>query len=327
MGIPLRHAFRPGATPGEAVPVPPLITVAGEHAVVRFTDFFTTTTRNPNTQIAYRNAICRFFDWLGMQGVAELGAIGALHVRAYMETLIDRKKPPTVKQHLAALRGLFDWLIDGQIVGQNPAAAVHVPRHAVKKSRTRALTNDEMRRLFKAIDLSTIIGLRDRALIATLTFACARISAALGMNVEDYRPHGRFGTLSLHEKDGSRHNVPMHHVLRVYLDEYVVAAGIATDTKAPLFQTVSGRSRGLSGKRMARSQAYDMLNRSARRAGIFSGIGCHSFRATGIINYLSNGGSLGIAQGMAAHRSPHTTQLYNHRVVQITHDDVEKIRL
>lgn len=310
------------------MPVPPLVTAAGEQAVARFTGFFTTTTTHSlNTRIAYRNAACCFFGWLEAQGVSELGMIGPRHVRAYIEMLTERKKASTAGQHLAALRRLFDRLMGGQIVGQNPAAAVRAPRHAVRKSRTRALTNNEMHRLFDAIDVSTIIGLRDRALIATLTFACARVSAALGVNVEDYHPYSRCGTLSLHEIDGNRHDVPVHHVLREYLDEYIAAAGITANMRTPLFQTASGRGRHLSGKRMAHPEAYCMLNRRARRAGIFSQVSCRSFRATGITNYLLNGGSLGVAQKMAAHRSPHTTQLYDCRTVQITHDDVEKIRL
>src|ERR1700730_6514812 len=97
--------------------------------------------------------------------------------------LTREKKALTVRQHLAAIRRLFDWLIVGRVVNQNPAAAVRGPRHIVKKGRTPVLDGDEVRKLLDSIDVSTIIGLRDRALIALLIYGFARISAALHMNV------------------------------------------------------------------------------------------------------------------------------------------------
>jgi integrase/recombinase XerD len=87
-------------------------------------------------------------------------------------------KAPTVKQHLAAIRMLFDWLIVGQVVGQNPAA-VRGPKHVVKKGKTPVRDGDEARQLLASIDISTVGGLRDRALIALLIYSFARISAAM----------------------------------------------------------------------------------------------------------------------------------------------------
>jgi integrase len=96
-----------------------------------------------------------------------------------------------VKQHLAAILMLFDWLIVGQVVGQNPAAAVRGPKHLVKKGKTPVLDGDEAKQLLASIDTSTVISLRDRALIALLIYSFARISAALHMNVADYYPQGK----------------------------------------------------------------------------------------------------------------------------------------
>ena len=85
---------------------------------------------------------------------------------------------------------LFDWLITGQILPHNPAAAVRGPKHVVKTGKTTVLDGKEWRKLLDAIPADTVRNLRDRALIATLTYSFARITAALKMKVEDLRPQG-----------------------------------------------------------------------------------------------------------------------------------------
>jgi site-specific recombinase XerD len=132
-----------------------------------------------------------FFDWLATQGLVELREIRTHHVSTYIEMLTHGYSAPSVKQHLAAIRRLFDWLIVGQVVDQNAAAPVRGPTHVVKKGKTPVLLGDEARTLIDSIDVTTIIGLRDRALIALLIYSFARISAALQMNVDDYLSAGQ----------------------------------------------------------------------------------------------------------------------------------------
>jgi site-specific recombinase XerD len=308
--------------------VPAMVAAAGEHAARRFLDFFTANIRNPNTRAAYGVAVRGFFAWLDRHGIGDLGSIRTHHVSTYIETLMHTYRAPTVKQHLAALRMLFDWLIVGQIVEQNPAAAVRGPKHVVKKGKTPVLDGDEAKKLIDSIDVSTIVGLRDRALIALLIYSFARISAALHMNLEDYYPQGKRWWVRLHEKGGKQHEMPAHHLLEAYLDEYVKAAGMAAEKDAPIFRTLGGRGRKqLTGDRMTRQDARRMIVRRALKAGIITRLGCHSFRATGITVYLLNGGLLEYAQQMAAHESARTTKLYDRRNDQVTLDQVERIVL
>jgi site-specific recombinase XerD len=223
---------------------------------------------------------------------------------------------------------LFDWLIVGQVVGQNPAAAVRGPKHVVKKGKTPVLDGDEAKKLIDSIDVSTIVGLRDRALIALLVYTFARISAALHMNVEDYYPQGKRWWVRLHEKGGKQHEMPAHHLLEHYIDAYVTAASIGAEKASPLFRTLGGRGRKtLTEARMARQDARRMIVRRALTAGIITKLGCHTFRATGITVYLLNGGLLEYAQQMAAHESARTTKLYDRRNDQVTLDQVERIIL
>ena len=224
--------------------VPKLIADAGENASLRFFDFFTANIRNPNTRAAYAVAVRAFFAWLDAKNVAPLAAVRTHHVSAYVEFLGRRYRAPTVKQHLAAIRMLFDWLIVGQIfAGTNPAAAVRGPKHVVKKGKTSVLDGGEAKKLLDSIDVSTIVGLRDRALIALLVYSFARVSAALHMNVEDYYPQGKRWWLRLHEKGGKQHEMPAHHLLEHYLDAYVHCGRARRGQGAPLFRTLGGRGR------------------------------------------------------------------------------------
>ena len=138
---------------------------------------------------------------------------------------------PTVKQHLAAIRVLCDWLVVSQVLPVNPAAAVRGPKHVVTKGATPVLTPAEARKLLEHIDTGTLAGLRDRALFSVM----------------------------------------------------LSSAGLPPSTC------------------------------------------CHTFRATGITAYLSNGGTLEHAQQIAGHASPKTTKLYDRTADTVTVDEIERI--
>ena len=173
---------------------------------------------------------------------ADLDHDPAFDVAAYIETLQKTHSPPAVKQQLAAVRMLFDWLITGQVVPTNPASAVRGPKHVVKTGKTPVLDGKEWRKLLDAIPTDTVRDLRDRALIATLTYSFARITAAVNMKVEDLRPQGAGWRLRLHEKAGKHHTMPCHHSLAEALHAYIAAAGIAEDRKGWLFRTSRGHN-------------------------------------------------------------------------------------
>ena len=310
-----------------AVVVPGIVADAGEHATRRFLEFFAATIRNRNTRMAYMTAVSRFFAWCEQHRIGQLADIEPLHVAAYIEALgLDFEKP-TVKQHLAGIRMLFDWLVTGQVVATNPAHAVRGPKHVVKTGKTTVLDADQARTLLDSIDISTVVGLRDRALIALMTYSFARVSAAVAMDVEDYHPKGKRWWVRLHEKGGKRHEMPAHHNLEAYLDAYIEAAGIRDDKKGPLFRSAHGRTGMLTGNRMHRVDAWRMVQRRAAAAGLIVHVGNHSFRATGITAYLNAGGTLENAQAMAAHESPRTTKLYDRTGDEITLDEVERISI
>src|SRR6202789_2905318 len=307
--------------------IPGLIADAGDAAGWRYVEFFTANIRNLNTRRAYARACGRLFTWCEERGLT-LITIRPFDVATYIETLQQTHSAPGVKQQLAAVRMLFDWLITGQILPSNPASAVRGPKHVVKTGKTPVLEGGEWRKLLESIPTDTVRGLRDRALIATLTYSFARIGAALKLKVEDLRPTGASWQLRLHEKGGKEHAMPCHHALAEALRAYMDAAGIAEDKKGWLFRTSPRHNATVLTERpMNQDDAWRMVRRRAVAAGILAPIGNHTFRATGITAYLANGGALEHAQSMAAHESPRTTKLYDRTKERLTQDEVERIRL
>lgn len=312
------------ATEQADFPLPPLVIQAGPQATKSVHEFFFGTISNPNTRAAYARAIGQFFVWCERRGIS-LEQIEPLTVAAYI-----RQHPaaaPTVKQHLAAIRMLFDYLVVTQVVPHNPAASVKGPSYVVKKGKTPVLTGSEARTLLASINTSTLVGLRNRALIGTMIYSFARISAVVNMNVEDYFQSGSYRWLRLLEKGSRHHELPAHHSIIRYLDEYLAAAGIAGERKNPLFRTFLRRTGQLTSNRLDRAAAFRMVRQAAIKAGLGDRICNHTFRATGITAYLSNNGTLEKAQQIAAHASPRTTKLYDRTNDALDLDEIERIIL
>jgi len=303
----------------------PTLFLADAKSSERFWEFFAANIRNRNTRRPYYKAVCSFSDWCEGRGLFDLAKVKPIHVAAYVEELQRTHSKPTVKQHLAALRILFDWLVVGHVMDVNPAHAVRRPKHVVKKGKTPVLAADEARILLDSIDTSTVMGLRDRALIALMAYTFARVSAATAMKVEDYFVQGRRGWVRLYEKGGKRHEIPAHHNLDQYIEAYIKVAGLQDEPKGLLFRTVAGKTGRLTALRLSQADAYRMIRRGAKAAGIQTKIGNHTFRATGITAYLKNGGKLEIAQQIAAHESSRTTGLYDRRDDDVALDEVERI--
>jgi integrase/recombinase XerD len=266
--------------PFENTLVPILFTGAGEQASYRFIEYFTARIRNPNTRQAYFRAVNRFSQWCALRNL-ELTKLNPVVIAGYIEELQQELGVTSVKQHLSAIRMLFDYLVTGHIVPFNPAQAVQAPRYSATEGKTPILSAQETRQLLDSIDVTNVWGLRNRGLIAVLVFSCARVSAVVGMKLEDYFAEGKEWKLRLHEKRGKLHVVPAHHQVIDYLDEYIAAAGIQGAPKKPLFRQFT-QGRVLTEAPMTRHAAVQMVKRYARQAELPESICCHTFRGTGI---------------------------------------------
>ncbi len=174
--------------------------------------------------------------------------------------------------------------------------------------------------LLDSLDTTTLVGLRDRALLGVMVYTFGRVSAVIGLRVEDYYQNGKRWAFRLHEKGGKRHEVPAHHNAEAYLD----AASLWADRKGPLFRPVN-RHGVLLPRPLTRLAVLKMVKRRARAAGVPPTTCCHTFQATGITAHLENGGTLEHAQAIAAHASPRTTKLYDRTAEALTLDEIERI--
>ncbi len=312
-----------------SLPVPSSLTlpvVATSHkARDRAADFFFAQIRNLNTREAYTRAVGGFLAWCQLEGVSALPQIQTRHVAAFLDS--QPGSDSTKKLRLAAIRRFFDWMVTGQIIETNPAAAVRGPRVRVERGSTPILSAEECRQLFDSFPVQTIVGLRDRALCGVLIYSFARISAALGMNVADYYTEQRLAWFRLKEKGGRQHQMPASRNAAAYMDAYLEAAGfdIKGEAARPLFRTAD-RRRQLTANRMTRNDALHMIRRRAKAAEIATKISPHSFRATGITLFCADGGSIDEAQQMAAHADPRTTRLYDRSRDQVSVEAVDRIR-
>ncbi len=267
----------------------------------------------------------QFFTRCDERGL-ELDNISPVAVVAYIEELQGVYRAPTIRQHLAAIRRLFDWLVVGQVVPWNPTAAVRGPTQVLKRGKTPVLQPGEVRLLLDSIDTSAVGGLRDRALMGVMLYSFARVSAVVNMDVDDYYQQGKRWWLRLREKGGKHHALPVHHKAEAYLDAYLEAAGIAAERGSPLWRSLT-RTRELSERRMSRVDVFRMVKRRVKAADLGEAANCHTFRASGITAYLLNGGTLERAQAIAGHESPRTTQLYDRTADDITVEDIERIKV
>src|ERR1700680_3816632 len=195
----------------EIVPIPPrnlaraglenlpaAIGRAGEAAAWRFIEFFAATIRNRNTRAAYAHAVSEFFAWCEKHHIYTLEQVKPVVIATYIEN--HPMSAPTVKQYLAAIRMLFDFLVTGQIVPMNPASSVRGPKHVVKRGKTPVLTAHQARVLLDSIKTDTVLGLRDRAIIGLMCYTFARVSAMVNMRIDDYYENGKRSWIRLHEK-------------------------------------------------------------------------------------------------------------------------------
>lgn len=306
--------------------LPAIIANEGDRAGRRFVEFFTAQIRNRNTRAAYGQAVGQFLRWCDDRRLT-LQTLEPVAVAAYIEELGKSKSVPTVKQHLAAVKMLLDWMVTGQIIPVNPASSVRGPKHVVTKGKTPYLSAEDARTLLGSIEPSTLLGLRDRALISVMVYSFARVSAVLSMTVDDYYANGKKWRLRLHEKGGKFLEVPVHHRAEDYLDAYIHSARIEGDKRGPLFRSGNRRSGKLNATALRRNNAWDMVKRRAAACGLTHKLCNHSFRATGITAFISAGGTLEKARQIAGHASTKTTQLYNRVDDEITLDEIERIAI
>jgi len=221
--------------------VPALITSSGGNARFAYDEFFKATINNPHTRRAYVRIVDGFLNWCSDNGL-ELHNVTPGIAGDYMQKL--EGSAPTKNQALAALRHFFDALVQRHAVPLNSFASVRGQKYSVTEGKTAEISIDQARKLFKSIDVSTPMGLRDRAILGVLAYTGARVGAVAKLRLSDYRNTGEQRTLRFREKGGKDREIPVRHDLEAWINEYIAAAGIGDDARsAPLFRAADKTKR------------------------------------------------------------------------------------
>lgn len=259
---------------GLLLPTPIIIASLGNVAAQHYSAFFSANARSPASKRAYARACWRFFDWCAARNLT-LQSLSSSHVEAYIDELHRGLSTITVKQHLTAVRTLCDWLVTGGIIAANPASGVRALKSLAQVETRALLESASWQRLIDTMPTSSVRDIRDRALIATLTYSFPRLGAALAMRVEDFRAAGEGWELRFRGKGGRAHVAPAHEVLVALLQAYLEIADIREDLSGWLFRTTLRRGSGfaLSRRPIQQIDAVRMIRKRAVTAGIVLPIG------------------------------------------------------
>lgn len=308
--------------------IPAIVTEAGTNARFAYAEFFGDQIASDHTRRAYRYAVHRFLRWCETEGL-EIARIPPGSVGHYLRTLTTSDgKPaskPTQKLHLAAIRRFFDTLVQRHAVALNPATSVRGPVVRNVTGKTPATDPAQARALLDSIDASNAIGLRDRAILATLMYTACRVGAVAKLRLRDFYSDGRQYYLRFDEKGGADRQIPCRHDLQGYIEEYITAAPCGPD--APLFRAALGRTNQLSERPLQAKDIHRMVKRRLKAAGLPSILTCHSFRATTATDLLEQGAPLEDVQELLGHADPRTTRLYDRRDRTVTRNVVERISI
>jgi integrase/recombinase XerD len=278
--------------------------------------------RNSNTRKAYKAAWRSFFAFCSEYKL-ELNRAKPYHVGMWLKR--HTGSVATQRQHLAAVRLLFDHLLEKGVVDINPAARAKAPRLERGSAHTPIFEQSEIKAFLDAIKVDSLIDKRDKALFSTLAYSWARVSAAVGLKVEDYYERNGERWLRLHEKRGKIHEVPVHSNAREAIDQWLLASNLGCNPSAPLFPAFGKDKKTPELRHMDRTSVWKLVQARAHASGLEKRVCCHSFRATGITEYMSAGGSLDIAQRIAGHSQLSTTKIYDRSQDRLTMAEIEKV--
>jgi site-specific recombinase XerD len=313
--LPVLHSANAG--------LPALLDAGGPAAQFAWEEFIYAKIRNPHTRLAYERSVKRFLKHCERIG-RELPQISPRDVASYLDQLDCATA--TKKLHLAGLRHFFDTLVTRHVIILNPAHSVRGDRLQVLEGKTPEITVQQTRQLFQSIDTSTVVGLRDRAILGILKYTIVRRGAVARLRRGDFYDVGDQFCLRFTEKGGKSRELPVRHDLRQYIQEYIAAAKLEYSEKnTPLFRSTVRRTKQMTMNGMLPGDIGRMVKRRLHDAGLPSILSPHSFRAGTITDLLSQGVPLEDVQNLAGHADPRTTRLYDRRQRKVTRNIVERI--
>lgn len=305
--------------------LPSLLATAGPAAEFAWEEFIYAKIRNSNTREAYGRAVRQFLSHCERLE-RDITQVSPRDVGSYLDGLDYATS--TKKLHLSGLRHFFDLLVTRHVIVLNPAASVRTERLAVMEGKTPEISVKQARKLLHSIDTSSIVGLRDRAIIGILIYTAARVGAVSSLRRRDFYDLGDQYCIRFSEKGGKSREIPVRHDLRAFILEYLQASGLEyAEKNSALFRTTVRKTKELTRNGMTTNDLGRMVKRRMRQADLPSQLSPHSFRVTTITDLLSQGVPLEDVQNLAGHAAPRTTRLYDRRKRRVTRNIVERISI
>jgi len=291
------------STPVSARNAPEIVKCIGQATEFAWEEFFQGELANPHTRKNYIHAVKKFLAWCEERNL-QLICVTPGDVGAYFQEL--PLAVPTTKLHLAALRKFFDRLVNRHVIVINPVATVRAERYSVVEGKTQGIKPDQVARLLTSIDISTKVGLRDRAVLAVLIYTAARVEAVAKLTFKSVKHDGSQYTLRFSEKGRKSREIPVRHDLELALRDYIEAAAI---TEGPLFRTAIGKTEKLTNNPMTAIDICRMMKRRLKAADLPDQYSPHSFRVATVTDLLEQNVELEDVPHLAGHVEPQTTGL------------------
>ena len=272
--------------------------------------------KSARTRRAYRNDVTHFMRTLNISSPDELRRVDHRAVMAWERLMREEQgsQASTVRRRLAALSSLFAHLVKFGVVEMNPVRDVERPVVNRREGMTLAFSQKQARSILDAPNPSTLLGVRDRAILAVGLQVGFRRAEIAGLKVGDFHMNRGFDSLKVVRKGGKKGSLAIHPQAAQRIRDYLELAGHGDDMEGPLFRPVRDNRKGLEARRPLHPDVIDRtLRKYARSIGLDRGYSAHSMRATFITTALDNGASLEDVQSAAGHADPSTTKLYDRR--------------
>jgi integrase/recombinase XerD len=285
-----------------------------------------------NTLSSYRRDLRRYAGWLSAQGVQDPAEVREDTIVGFLASLRegDAEHPPlsaaSAGRAVVAVRGFHRFAVREGLSATDPSAAVRPPAPA--RRLPKALPLSDVERILDAAGApGTALALRDRALLELLYGTGARISEAVGLDVDDLDladldgddragaepdggPGGRQGTVLLRGKGAKERVVPVGSYARAALEAYLVRGRPELVSHQAGGRSTPAVFLNARGGRLSRQSAWTVLVRAADRAGVTAEVSPHTLRHSFATHLLDGGADVRVVQELLGHASVTTTQVY-----------------
>jgi integrase/recombinase XerD len=263
-----------------------------------------------NTLRSYRRDLNRYLDFLAGREIGDPAAIAENDIAAFLGSLRTGDEghvalgTASAARTIVAVRGLHRFWLREQLVPIDVTAAIKPPRPAARLPKALPLSDIEAI-LDAAGAAGTTLASRDRALLELLYGTGARISEAVGLDIDDLDLAD--GSVLLRGKGGKQRIVPIGSYARASLEDYLTASRPALVSATTRTPAVFLNARG---GRLSRQSAWTVLTKAAQRAGIATDVSPHTLRHSFATHLLDGGADVRVVQELLGHASVTTTQIY-----------------